>query len=85
MSTDARDALHAALGPHLAAQLTGPQAADAYHAFRLIADAESPAIARAWLIGMNPDLADASPLTTVLAGRTADVMAAARAYIQETP
>ena len=35
---------------------------------------------RAWLMGMNPHLDDASPAERVLAGEYKEVMAAARAY-----
>lgn len=39
-------------------------------------------LARAWLIGMNPDLGDESPLGAIADGRGADAMAAAREFIQ---
>jgi hypothetical protein len=47
----------------------------------LIQGAESLYTARAWLIGMNPQLNDEAPLTVIADGRYRDVMVAARAYV----
>lgn len=76
------DTVRAALGPGLSALLpTGTQQADAMAVFGLIADAEGPDIARAWLVGMNPDLDDRAPLAAIRTGDTAAVIAAAHAYL----
>ncbi|MFD9400254.1 XRE family transcriptional regulator [Streptomyces sp. NPDC060011] len=48
---------------------------------QLIQDAESLYTARAWLIGMNPQLNDEAPLTMIAEGYFRDVMVAARAYV----
>ncbi|MEV6394245.1 XRE family transcriptional regulator [Streptomyces sp. NPDC051907] len=53
----------------------------ALQVFQLIQDAESLYTARAWLIGMNPQLEDEAPLTVIAEGRFRDVMVAARAYV----
>lgn len=53
----------------------------ALQVFQLIQDAESLHTARAWLIGMNPQLDDEAPLTVIADGRFRDVMVAARAYV----
>lgn len=53
----------------------------ALQVFQLIQDAESLYTARAWMIGMNPQLQDESPLTVIADGRFRDVMVAARAYV----
>ncbi|MET7290257.1 XRE family transcriptional regulator [Streptomyces sp. NPDC005573] len=56
----------------------------ALQVFQLIQDAESLYTARAWLIGMNPQLDDEAPLSVIAEGRHRDVMAAARAYVDGT-
>ncbi|WP_030561843.1 hypothetical protein [Streptomyces aureocirculatus] len=53
----------------------------ALQVFQLIQDAESLYTARAWMIGMNPQLQDEAPLTVIADGRFRDVMVAARAYV----
>lgn len=53
----------------------------ALQVFQLIQDAESLHTARAWMIGMNPQLEDEAPLTVIADGRFKDVMVAARAYV----
>ncbi|GAA1150456.1 hypothetical protein [Nesterenkonia lutea] len=42
---------------------------------------EEPATIRAWFMGMNPQLDDASPAEAIRDGSARDVMAAARAYL----
>ncbi|MFD3424125.1 XRE family transcriptional regulator [Streptomyces decoyicus] len=54
----------------------------AYQVFQTIEHAENSHIARAWMIGMNPQLDDDSPLQAIAADRFKDVMAAARSYIK---
>ncbi|MEU1626148.1 XRE family transcriptional regulator [Streptomyces sp. NPDC020096] len=53
----------------------------ALQVFQLIQDAESLYTARAWLIGMNPQLEDEAPAKVIADGRFRDVMVAARAYV----
>jgi len=61
------------LGGNLAALLTSEQQQrDAYRIVQQIADREGSAIARAWMIGMNPHLDE---------GRGRDTEAAAHAYL----
>lgn len=56
---------------------------DVAQVFDVITTVDTPAVARAWFMGMNPQLDDNSP-AEVLAedtGATRAVMAAARAYV----
>jgi hypothetical protein len=53
----------------------------AYQIFRLLLTAESPHTVRAWFIGLNPQLADESPILVIQEGRFQEAMVAARAYI----
>jgi hypothetical protein len=48
--------------------------------FHFIANCENPHIARAWMMGMNPQLDDASPIEAISEGRQKEVMAAARSF-----
>ncbi|OQQ12990.1 hypothetical protein B0675_39935 [Streptomyces sp. M41(2017)] len=74
--------LTAWLGEPLTDRLTDAEQREAAHRiFRHIADQEEEATARNWMIGMNPHLNDQAPLLAIAAGQTADVDAAARAYI----
>jgi hypothetical protein len=54
---------------------------DTFQVFELITSADSPAVARAWFMGMNPQLDDLSPAEALADGRARDVIAAARAFI----
>ncbi|MEU6070703.1 XRE family transcriptional regulator [Streptomyces sp. NPDC047082] len=54
---------------------------DAIQIFNLIQQAESVYIARAWMIGMNPQLEDTAPIQCIADGRARDAMVAARAYV----
>lgn len=63
-----------------------PQAAerllrDTFQVVELLTSAESSEVTRAWFMGMNPQLEDESPAETLAAGRSRDVMAAARAFL----
>ena len=49
--------------------------------FTLLRQKEEPATIRAWFMGMNPQLDDASPAEGIRDGSARDVMAAARAYL----
>lgn len=53
----------------------------AFHAFSLIEEADDAHVARAWFLGMNPQLADDSPVERLAAGDTRTVLAAAHAYV----
>jgi hypothetical protein len=67
------------LSPNLAALLTDDVQRRQLLAIRhLIADDD---LSRAWLIGMNPDLNDASPLGAIADGRGDQAMAAAREFV----
>ncbi|MFG2296162.1 XRE family transcriptional regulator [Streptomyces sp. NPDC048603] len=48
---------------------------------QLIQNAESLYTARAWMIGMNPQLEDQAPAQCIADGRERDVLVAARAYV----
>lgn len=74
--------LNALLGPNAAALLTTPeQRQTATQIITQIATRESEAIARAWLIGMNPHLGDEAPLLAIADGRGDQAQAAAHAYL----
>jgi hypothetical protein len=53
-----------------------------YQVFQMITLAENCHTARAWMIGMNPQLEDDSPVQAIADDRHKDVMAAARSYIK---
>lgn len=54
---------------------------DAFQVFEILISVDSPEVARAWLMGMNPELDDASPAEALSDGRSREVMAAARSFI----
>jgi hypothetical protein len=62
-----------------------------YEVFQMIRRSEGVDIARAWMIGMNPLLEnhsecrtpDGTPVTEIGLGHGGDVLAAARAYLQD--
>ncbi|MFK0023708.1 XRE family transcriptional regulator [Streptomyces sp. NPDC090798] len=54
----------------------------AYQVFQIIELQENCHTARAWMIGMNPQLEDDSPLQAIAEDRHKDVMAAARSYVK---
>jgi hypothetical protein len=56
---------------------------DAFQVFSLIEQADDVHVARAWFIGMNPQLDDDSPVEQLAAGNARAVLAAARAYVNE--
>ncbi|MFJ8078233.1 XRE family transcriptional regulator [Streptomyces sp. NPDC096176] len=53
----------------------------ALQTFQLIQHAEDIYTARAWMIGMNPQLKDETPAQCIADGHFKDVMVAARAYV----
>ncbi|TFD52359.1 XRE family transcriptional regulator [Cryobacterium sp. Hh11] len=54
---------------------------DTFQVVELLSSAGSPEVARGWLMGMNPQLDDASPAEVLSTGRARDVIAAARVFI----
>ena len=54
---------------------------DAFQVFSLINEADGADVARAWFIGMNPELDDDSPVEQLAAGNSRSVHAAARSYV----
>lgn len=54
---------------------------DTYTIFRMICEVDAAATARAWFMGMNPQLDDLSPAEAIRDGKHREVMAAARAFI----
>lgn len=54
---------------------------DAYHVLEVIAEVDADSVARAWFIGMNPQLDDAAPVEALAEGRARQVMAAARTFV----
>lgn len=53
----------------------------AFQVFHLLQDEESPHTARAWFIGLNPQLQDETPADALREGRLKDAISAARAYV----
>jgi hypothetical protein len=53
----------------------------AFQVFQVIVDADSDHVARAWFIGLNPQLNDDTPADAIREGRLKDVLAAARAFV----
>ncbi|MGY1583748.1 XRE family transcriptional regulator [Streptomyces sp. MN13] len=54
----------------------------AFQVFRYIEECENRHVARAWMMGMNPQLEDSSPLQAIADDLFKEVMAAARSYRQ---
>lgn len=54
---------------------------DAFQVFTLIEEADDADVARAWFIGMNPELDDDSPVEQLAVGNAPAVLAAARSYV----
>jgi hypothetical protein len=69
-------------GTTLADSLTVQEQNTAVDAYTLIQATDGPHTARAWMIGMNPHLDDQAPILALRDGRSSDVMAAARAYLE---
>lgn len=53
---------------------------DTYQVFEMVAQADSPTVAGAWLMGMNPLLDDRTPAEAIAEGDFREVMAAARSF-----
>jgi hypothetical protein len=54
---------------------------NAYQVYALLSSEEGDHTIRAWFMGMNPQLEDASPAEALAGGNARDVMVAARAFI----
>lgn len=54
---------------------------DAFQVLEILCSVHSVDVVRAWCMGMNPGLGDASPVEALSEGRSRDVMAAARSYV----
>jgi hypothetical protein len=52
-----------------------------FKVLELITTKESPSVARAWFMDMNPNLDDNSPAEAIANGQTRSVVAAARAFV----
>jgi len=53
----------------------------AFQIFHLVAGEDSVHVARAWFVGMNPQLGDDSPAEVIRDGRLKDALAAARVFV----
>lgn len=54
---------------------------DTYQVLELVLTVEESPVARAWFMGMNPQLDDASPAEALAAGQARLVLGAARSYV----
>jgi hypothetical protein len=54
---------------------------DTYQIYAMLVEADDAYVARAWFIGMNPALADRSPIDMLAEGRAREVVAAARVFV----
>ena len=54
---------------------------DTYQVLELVLTVEESQVARAWFMGMNPQLDDASPAEALADGQARLVLAAARSYV----
>lgn len=54
----------------------------AYQVFAFLQKTDNNHVVRAWFIGMNPQLDDIAPAEALREDRAADVMAAAKAFVQ---
>ncbi len=57
----------------------------AHQVWRTVAEAEGPSVALAWLVGSNPLLGDATPVTYVRDLKAVDVLGAAQAFVNDVP
>ncbi|TFC84460.1 hypothetical protein E3T23_00020 [Cryobacterium cheniae] len=63
--------------PHASEQLLR----DTFQVFEILSFVHLPEVARAWLMGMHPELDDVSPAEALSNGRSREVMALARSYM----
>lgn len=54
---------------------------DSFQIFSLVEEADDAHVARAWFLGMNPNLRDHSPIEVLAEGRAREVVAAARVFV----
>lgn len=54
---------------------------DVFQVYTMLSEADDPHVARAWFLGMNPHLSDASPIDALIAGKSRSVVAAARVFV----
>ncbi|WP_307482343.1 hypothetical protein [Microbacterium trichothecenolyticum] len=54
---------------------------DSFQIYSLIEEADDAHVARAWFLGMNPNLGDHSPIEVLAEGRAREVVAAARVFV----
>jgi len=52
-----------------------------HKAFEIISKADGWNVARAWMLGMNPQLDDENPILCIAQGRCRDVLMAAQAHV----
>jgi hypothetical protein len=52
-----------------------------YQILQLLLSADSSHVARAWIVGMNPQLDDEAPAEVIREGRYKDALIAAKAYV----
>lgn len=53
---------------------------DTFQVFSILTSEDSPTVARAWFMGMNPQLDDETPAEVLAAGQARRVMTAARSF-----
>ncbi|WP_256829570.1 hypothetical protein [Ornithinimicrobium faecis] len=56
-----------------------------YRVWHLLSQEEGPDVALAWLVGSNPRLGEATPVTAVRDLKSAEVVGAALAFIDGSP
>lgn len=54
---------------------------DTFQIMTLLVAVDAAPVARAWFMGMNPQLSDETPAEVLAAGRVREVLAAARAFV----
>lgn len=57
----------------------------AHRVWRTLTESEGPSVALAWLVGSNPRLGEATPVTYIRELKTADVLGAAEAFVNDVP
>jgi hypothetical protein len=76
---------------HRWARTDGPEPRDeaqarlilGHRAWQAVAEVEGEHVARLWFVGANPHLGEVSPIEAISQNRAAEVMAAARAMIED--
>lgn len=57
----------------------------AHRVWRTLRESESPSVAAAWLVGSNPRLGEATPLTAIRELHSDEVLGAAEAFVNDVP